>query len=73
VPDYLIHGDQDQIPSFEGVSKSQEEMSPKGIKSGFLAVKNGHPIQDLLAKPGTMKWDEQVVPGYRFLFDALKI
>jgi hypothetical protein len=48
-------------------------MNQKGIKPGFLAVKNGHHIQDLLVKPGTMKWDEQVVPGYRFLFDALKI
>jgi hypothetical protein len=48
-------------------------MSQKGIKSGFLAVKNGHHIQDLPVKPGKMKWDEQVAPGYRFLFDTLKI
>jgi acetyl esterase/lipase len=73
VPTYLNHGDQDEIASFEAASKFQEEMSQKGIKSGFLAVKNGHHIHDLLLKPGTMKWDEEVEPGYRFLFDTLKI
>jgi hypothetical protein len=57
----------------EAASNFQEEMNQKGMKPGFLAVKNGPHIQDLLVKPGTMKWDEQVVPGYRFLFDALKI
>ncbi|RDL40047.1 Uncharacterized protein BP5553_00026 [Venustampulla echinocandica] len=73
VPTYIIHGDQDNIASFEAASKFHKEMSQRGIKSGLLVVKNGHHIHDLHLKPGNGKWDEQVAPGYRFLFDALNV
>lgn len=72
VPTFIIHGEEDEIALFESASRFHEEMNRQGIKSGFLAVKNGHHIHDLRLKPGMAKWDEQVAPGYQFLFDVLK-
>ncbi|KAI1501592.1 ketoacyl-synt-domain-containing protein [Biscogniauxia marginata] len=73
VPTFIIHGESDNIAIFESASDLHEEMKRQGIRTGFLAVKNGQHIHDLRLKPGMAAWDEQVAPGYQFLFDVLKI
>ncbi|KAF2464017.1 BcPKS16, polyketide synthase [Lindgomyces ingoldianus] len=72
VPTFIIHGEADDIALFESASELHQEMKRQGIKSGFVAVKNGSHIHDLRLKPGMAKWEEQVAPGYQFLFDSLK-
>ncbi|KAE8374371.1 hypothetical protein BDV26DRAFT_300248 [Aspergillus bertholletiae] len=73
VPTYIIHGTLDDTASFEAASKFQKELGLKGVKSGFTALKNGNHLFDLNLKPGMAAWDQQVAPGYQFLFDALEV
>ncbi|KAK4446906.1 BcPKS16, polyketide synthase [Podospora aff. communis PSN243] len=71
VPTFIIHGEQDEIALFESARGFYEELERRGTKAGFLAVKRGGHIHDLRLRPGMQKWDEQVAPGYQFVFDVL--
>ncbi len=72
VPTFIIHGEHDNVAPFEPALKLYDELQRQGVKAGFLAVKNGRHVHDLRLKPGMAAWDEQVAPGYDFLFEALK-
>jgi pimeloyl-ACP methyl ester carboxylesterase len=46
VPTVIIHGDQDEVASYESASNLFAPMSQQRIKSGLLTVKNGRHIHD---------------------------
>nr|WPM83318.1 ProsJ [Phaeosphaeria sp.] len=71
VPTYIIHGENDEIALFESAFQFHENLKRQGVETGFLAVRNGSHIHDLRLRPGMARWDEQVAPGYKFLFDHL--
>ncbi|KAK3370378.1 beta-ketoacyl synthase [Podospora didyma] len=72
-PTFIIPGDADELAMFKDAVQFHGEMVSRGIKSGFLHVKNGVHIHDLRLKTETKAWEEQVAPGYRFLFEVLDL
>ncbi|KAK0713998.1 BcPKS16, polyketide synthase [Lasiosphaeria miniovina] len=72
VPTFIIHGDADELALFRSATQFHNEMSRLGLRCGFLPVPNGPHIHDMRLKPGMPAWDEQVAPGYQFLFDIIK-
>lgn len=71
-PTFIIHGDTDEVATLDAALNLYKEMQRQGVDSGFLAVKGGYHGYDLRLRPGMSAWDEQVAPGYQFLFDKLK-
>ena len=72
VPTFIVHGDTDEVAPLESALSLYEEMQRQGVESEFLAAKRGYHGYDLRLKPGMAGWDEQVAPGYQFLFDQLR-
>ncbi len=71
-PTYPIHSTKDEIVAFSTAEKFVTALKEKGVLSGLLALKDVKHIHDMELRPGTKEWEEQVAPGYRFLFDMLK-
>ncbi len=58
--------------AFSTAEKFVTALKEKGVRSGLLALNDVKHIHDMELRPGTKEWEEQVAPGYRFLFDMLK-
>ena len=69
---FMIHGEKDEIVPFRTAVEFADALKNTGVKTGFLPVKGVKHIHDLNLKPGMEKWDTQVLPGYKFLLEALK-
>ncbi|RAK80213.1 uncharacterized protein BO72DRAFT_484062 [Aspergillus fijiensis CBS 313.89] len=71
VPTFIIHGRQDEVARFESAERFHQELQRQEIASGMLQLEHAHHIYDLHLKPGMVEWDEQVAPGYNFLFNVV--
>jgi pimeloyl-ACP methyl ester carboxylesterase len=69
VPTYIIHGTRDDIAPFAAAERFIEEMGRQRVEHGILRLDVGH-VFDVDVDPGTTTWDEQIAPGYRFLFNS---
>lgn len=72
VPTFIVHGDSDEVASMDSALGLYEEMRRHGVHVEFLTVKRGYHGYDIPLRPGMAAWDEQVAPGYQFLFNKLK-
>ncbi|KAI1840571.1 hypothetical protein JX266_013235 [Neoarthrinium moseri] len=70
-PTFLVHGTADEVAPFSGAEVFAAALAEHGVSHGFLAVPGAAHIHDLQLRPGTQKWEEQVEPGYKFLFDSV--
>lgn len=70
-PTYIIHSTEDEIVPFAAAERFVAALKERGIKSGFLKLSGVKHIHDLHLRPRTKEWDDQVAPGYDFLFDAV--
>lgn len=71
VPTFIIHGTHDRIAPFAAAERFAAEMQEKNIRHGFLPLQGVDHIHDLKLRPGSVEWEAQVAPGYRFLIDLL--
>lgn len=71
-PTYIIHGTADQVAPFSAAERFVAELQAQEIRCGMLRIVGGPHIHDTSLKPGMKKWEEQVAPGYSFLFDVLQ-
>ena len=72
-PTFLIHSTGDEIAPFSGAAKFAEVMAEMGLEGGLLKVTGKKHIHDLKLKPGTPAWNEEVQPGYDFLWKMLEM
>jgi dipeptidyl aminopeptidase/acylaminoacyl peptidase len=70
-PTFLVHGEKDEIVPFHTAVKFADALKGYGVKGGLLAVKGAKHIHDLSLRPGTERWQQEVAPGYDFLFSTL--
>lgn len=70
-PTFLIHGEKDEIVPFHTAVKFADALKGYGVKGGLLAVKGAKHIHDLPLRPGTERWQQEVAPGYEFLFSTV--
>lgn len=70
-PTFVIHGTDDEVAPFAAAERFVTALKERQIRHGFLPIQGARHIHDLTAKPGTREWEEQVAPGYQFLFDVI--
>ena len=70
-PTFLIHGEKDEIVPFHTAVKFADALQCHNVKGGLLTVKGARHIHDLQLRPGMERWQQEVAPGYEFLFDVL--
>nr|AOO87096.1 polyketide synthase [Alternaria alternantherae] len=73
VPTFIIHGTEDEIVPFDTAESFVKELENSGVECGFLPIPGAKHIHDLHLKPGSEEWNDQVEPGYRFLFEILEV
>lgn len=71
-PTFVIHGTADEIAPFSGAKKFVEELEKRKVPHGFLALPDVKHIHDVGVEVGSRTWNEQIAPGYRFLFDTVR-
>ncbi|KAL9078892.1 MAG: hypothetical protein Q9157_002187 [Trypethelium eluteriae] len=71
-PTYIIHGTDDEIAPFSDAEQFVAALKAKNVMCGFLKVKGGKHTYDLAVKPGMEEWEQNVAPGYRFLFEIME-
>ncbi|KAI9667742.1 MAG: Type I Iterative PKS [Bathelium mastoideum] len=70
-PTFVVHGTADEVAPFTGAQRFVEALAERGVAHGFLPVQGAPHIHDLHLRPGRRGWEEQVGPGYDFLFHAV--
>lgn len=71
-PTFIIHGSRDDIAPYAAAKRFIHEMKKHGVPHGFLSLDGVGHVFDLELHPATDEWETQIVPGYQFLFDAVK-
>ena len=71
-PTYIIHGTDDEVAPFAAAERFVDELSKKNIRHGFLPLAGVNHIHDVRLVPGTGSWEDQVAPGYHFLFEVIR-
>ncbi|KAL8726230.1 MAG: hypothetical protein Q9166_006855, partial [cf. Caloplaca sp. 2 TL-2023] len=71
-PTFVIHSTSDEVVPFASAERFDTLLEERGVKHGFLKLEGLRHIHDLHLRPGTREWEEQVEPGYIFLFDIVK-
>ena len=72
VPTYIVHSTNDEIVPVAGADRFISMLREQGVKHGFLKLHGSQHLHDLKLRPGMNEWEEQVAPGYRFLFEMVK-
>lgn len=70
-PTYIIHSPLDEVAPFAAAERLIDEIKRRGVECGILRVDGVSHLHDLHMRPGSKEWEEQVVPGYRFLIERL--
>ncbi|KAF2008704.1 ketoacyl-synt-domain-containing protein [Aaosphaeria arxii CBS 175.79] len=71
IPTFMIHGKKDEIAPFVGAERFVAALRKSKIRHGFLELNTSH-VHDLELVPGMKEWEEQVAPGYQFLFEVVQ-
>lgn len=70
-PTFVIHGEKDEtIPETMAV-KFGKALKEAGVESEVLIVPGAKHMYDISMKPGKKGWEDNILPGYEFLFKAL--
>lgn len=70
-PTFIIHSQHDEVAPFAAAERLIDELKTQGVECGLLRLDKVSHLHDLRLRPGMAEWEEQVVPGYRFLVEAV--
>jgi acetyl esterase/lipase len=70
-PTFIIHSRRDEIVPFVSTERFVEELKRRRVACGLLDLDDASHLHDLRLRPGMKEWDEQVLPGLRFLADSI--
>lgn len=71
-PTYIIHSPKDEVAPFEAAERFIDELKKRGVRSELLRLPdNISHLHDVHLRPGMEGWDDHVLPGYKFLMDAV--
>lgn len=71
VPTFVVHGERDEVVPFGAAERFVREVRARGGECGWLPVQGARHLHDLAARPGSRAWERGVLPGLRFLVDAV--
>lgn len=71
-PTFVIHGDRDEMIPYTMATDFAEAMRERGVDCGVIVVPEAKHMYDIFLKPGKKGWESGVLPGYEFLFKALR-
>jgi acetyl esterase/lipase len=70
-PTFVVHGSDDEVVPHSMAIRLVREMRGRGIECGLLTVPGGKHMQGVVLRPGTLRWEAEIGPGYEFLLRIL--
>lgn len=69
---FVIHGTADEIAPLSGAKKFVQQLEARQVSHGFLVLPDAKHIHDVGIEVGSRTWNEQIAPGYNFLFETVR-